>query len=98
MHNLFINPFINGKGQTELFKHKLSQIERSSIIKTIDNQSTPQESFNTFFEAQNKYFPSDDIKIKPKAIQNPGITKGITKSSKKKKSFMNVFRSLVRVR
>ena len=68
------------------------QIEWNNIINTRRNPNTTYESFFfIFFETYGKYFPKFKIKIKTKTIQNIWITKGITKSSKKYKSFMNGF-------
>ena len=44
-----------------------------------------------FFKTYGKYFPKVRIKIKAKTIQNPWITKGITKSSKKKQKLYERF-------
>ena len=44
-----------------------------------------------FFGTYDKYFPKVEIKIKAKTIQNPWITKGITKSSKKKQKLYETF-------
>ena len=61
----------------ELFKHKLTQIQ----IKTLHNSNIPYESFfNILFETYGKCIPKVDFKIKAKTIQNPLITKGVTKS------------------
>ena len=73
-------------------KHELSQIEWNNIIKTLDNPNTAYESFfDIFFKTYDKYFPKVRIKIKTKTIQNPWITKGITKSSKKKQKLYKRF-------
>ena len=75
----------------ELFKYKLSQTEWNNI-KTLDNPNIAYESFfNIFFETYEKYFPKVRIKIKAKIIQNSWITKGITKSSKKKQKLYELF-------
>ena len=44
-----------------------------------------------FLKPITKYFPKIRIKIKAKTIQNPWITKGITKSSKKKQKLYERF-------
>ena len=87
----YIYKCIYEEEQIELFKHELNQIEWNNIIKTLDNPSTAYESFfHIFFKTYDKYFPKVKIKIKAKTIQNSWITKGITKSSKKKQSFMRI--------
>ena len=79
----YIYKCIYEKEQIELFKHELSQIEWNNIIKTLDNPNTAYESFfDIFSKTYDKYFAKVRIKIKAKTIQNPWITKGITKSSK----------------
>ena len=88
----FIYKQVYGEKQIELLEHEIGQIEWSSIIKSLDNPNTTYESlFNIFFETYDKYFPKVKIEIKAKAIQNPWITNGITKSSKKKQKFSEWF-------
>ena len=78
--------------QIELFKHELSHIEWNKIIKTLYNPNTAYESFfDILFKTYDKYFPKVRIKIKAKTIQNPWITKGITKSSRKKQKLYERF-------
>ena len=82
-HNIVINT--SAEKNKYLFNHELSQIEWSNTIKTLDNPNTAYESFlSIFFETYDKYFPKVKIKTKAETIQNPWITRGITKSSKKK--------------
>ena len=50
-----------------------------------------ESSFDIFFNTYDKYFPKVRIKIKAETIQNPWITKGITKSSKKKQKVYERF-------
>ena len=88
----FIYKFIYGEKQVELFKHELSKIEWNNIIRILNNPNTAYKSFfNIFFETYYKCFPKVRIKIKTKTSQNHWITKGVTKPSKNKKSFMNGF-------
>ena len=62
------------------------------IIKTLDNPNTAYESFfDIFFKNYDKYSPRVINKIKAKTIQNPWITKGITKFSKKKQKLYERF-------
>ena len=61
-------------------------------MKTLENPNTSCEcSFNIFFETYEKYFPKVKIEIKTKTIHNPWITRGITKSSKKKQKLYERF-------
>ena len=77
----FIYKRIYEEKQIQLFKHE-----------TLDNPNTAYESFfDKFFKTYDKYFPKVRIKIKAKTIQNPWITKGITKSSKKKQKLYERF-------
>ena len=87
----FIYKCIYEEEQIELFKHELSQIEWNNI-KTLDNPNIAYKSFfDIFFKTYDKYFPKVRIKIKAKTIQNPWITKGITKFSKKKQKLYKRF-------
>ena len=88
----FIYKSIYEEEQIELFKHELSQTEWNNIIKTLDNPNTTYENFfDIFFKTYDKYFPKVSIKIKVITIQNPWITKGITKSSKRKQKLYERF-------
>ena len=88
----FIYNRIYEEEQIELFKHELSQMEWNNIIKTLDNPNTAYERFfDIFFKTYDKYFPKVRIKIKAITIQNPWITKGITKSSEKKQKLYERF-------
>ena len=76
--------------QTELFKHELSQIEWNNIIKSLDSRNTAYESFfDIFFKTYDNIFLK--LELKAKTIQNSWITKGITKSSKKKQKLHERF-------
>ena len=59
--------------------------------KDICNIQTYKSFFGISFKTYNKYFPQVRIKIKAKTIQNPWITKYITKSSKKKLNLYDQF-------
>ena len=75
-----------------LLKHELSQIEWNHIIKSLDNGNTGYENFfDIFSKTYDKYFSKVRIKTKAKTNQNPWVTKGITKSSKKKKKLYEQF-------
>ena len=88
----FIYKRIYGEEPIALFKHELGQIKWNNIIKTLDNPNTVYKNFfNTFLNTYDKYFPTIRIKIKAKTIQNPWITKVITKSSKKKQKLYERF-------
>ena len=88
----FIYKRIYEEEQIELFKHELSQTEWNNIIKTLGNPNTAYQSFfDIFFKTYDKYFPKVRIKIRAKTIQNPWITKGITKSSKEKEKLYEWF-------
>ena len=88
----FISKCINGEEQIELFKHALSRIEWNNIIKTQTIQTLHTEvSLIYFIETYDKYFSNVRIKTKAKTIQNPWITKGIRKSSKKNQKLYEQF-------
>ena len=90
--NLFISVSTEKKKYSQLFKYELSQIEWNNIIKTLDNPNTAYRNFfNIFSKTYNKYFPKVRIKTQAKTIQNPWITKGITKTSKKKQKLYEWF-------
>ena len=74
----FIYKRIYEEEQIKLSKHELN-------IQILNNPNTAYESFlDIFFRIYGNYFLKVKIKIKAKTIQNPSITKAITKSCKKK--------------
>ena len=81
----FIYKHIYEEEQIKLSKHELN-------IQILDNPNTAYESFlDIFFRIYGNYFLKVKIKIKGKTIQNPSITKAITKSSKKKQKLYERF-------
>ena len=83
MHNLVINRIIQA--------YESSQTEWNNI-KALDNPNIVHEGFfDLFFKAYGRYFPKVRIKIKAKTIQNPCITKGFAKSSKKNQKLYERF-------
>ena len=64
----------------------------TTLLRLSTNSNTAYGSFfNIYFKTYDKYFPKKRIKIKTKTIQNPLITKNITKSSKKKQKLYERF-------
>ena len=61
----------------------------------IEASQNPDEAYkrflNTFFDLYDTYFPKKQIKLKSEDLQNPWITNGIKKSSKRKQRLYEKF-------
>ena len=75
----------------EKFKCKL----RTVIWDSIKNSSDTNKAYNNFFKIfsslYDECFPKKKIKLKPQKYNNPWITKGIKKSSKRKEKLCEKF-------
>ena len=82
-----------GEEQIELFKHEISQIEWSNIVKTLDNPNTAYKNFfDIFFKTYDKQFTKVRIKIKAKTNQQTlGLQKALENPLRRNKSFMMGF-------
>ena len=75
----------------EKFNQKLYEIHWNEV-KSSENPSESYEIFLTkFVSIYDAFFPKKKIKVKSKDIQNPWITAGIKKSSKRKQRLYEKF-------
>ena len=72
-----------------MFKHKLYKTSWDDVI----NNKNPNDAYNQSLHKPNvlynKYFPKQNIRMNKEDLQNPWVTRGITKSSKRKQKFLN---------
>ena len=67
----------------EKFKYKLHIVSWDSITNSSDTNKAYDNFVEIFSSLYDEYFPKKKIKLKPQKYNNPWITKGMKKSSKK---------------
>ena len=67
----------------EKFKYKLHTVSWDSITNSSDTNKAYDNFIETFSSLCDECFPKKKIKLKPQKYNNPWITKGMKKSSKK---------------
>ena len=68
----------------EKFKYKLCTVSWDSITNSSDTNKTYDNFIEIFSSLYDECFPKKKIKLKPQKYNNPSITKGIKKLSKRK--------------
>ena len=68
----------------ELFKQKLHEITWDDTEASQNPNEAYKSFMNEFSDLYDTYFPKKQIKLKSTDLQNPLITNGIKKSSKRK--------------
>ena len=80
----YITKRVINNNAIELFKQELYKTSWDDVI----NNKNPNDAYNYFSHKlivlYDKYFPKQNIRIHKKDLQNPWITRGIRKSSKRK--------------
>ena len=75
----------------EKFKYKLRTVSWNSIRNSSDTNRAYDNFIEVFSSRYDECFPKKKIKIKPQKYNNPWITKGIKKSSKRKQKLYEKF-------
>ena len=75
----------------EKFKYKLRTVSWDSITNSSDTNKAYDNFIEIFSPLYDKCFPKKKIKLKPQKYNNPWITKGIKKSSKRKQKLYKKF-------
>ena len=68
----------------EKFRFKLRTVIRDSITNSSDMNKAYDNFIEIFSSLFDDFFPKKKMKLKPQKYNNPRITKGIKKSSKRK--------------
>ena len=75
----------------ELFKQKLHETKWDEIMSFQNPDDAYKAFLKRFSTLYDTYFPEKKIELKNKDLQSPWITKGITKSSKRKQRLYEKF-------
>ena len=75
----------------EKFKYKLRTVSCGSITNFSDTNKAYDNFFESFSSLYDECFPKKKIKLKLQKYNNPWITKGIRKSSKRKQKLFEEF-------
>ena len=75
----------------EEFKYKLRTVSCGSITNFSDTNKAYDNFFESFSSLYDECFPKKKIKLKLQKYNNPWITKGIRKSSKRKQKLFEEF-------
>ena len=75
----------------EKFKYKLRTVSWDSITNSSDTNKAYVNFIEIFSSLYDECFPKKKIKLKPQKYNNPWITKGIKKSSKRKQKLHEKF-------
>ena len=75
----------------EEFKYKLRTVSCGSITNFSDTNKVYDNFFEIFSSLYDECFPKKKIKLKLQKYNNPWITKGIRKSSKRKQKLFEEF-------
>ena len=75
----------------EKFKYKLRAVSWDSVTKFSDTNNAYNNFIEIFSSLYDDCFPKKEIKLKPQKYNNPWITKGIKKSSKRKPTLQENF-------
>ena len=75
----------------EKFKYKLRTVSWDYITNFSDMDKTYDNFIEFFSSLYDECFPKKKIKLKPQKYNNPRITKGIKKSSKRKQKLYKKF-------
>ena len=75
----------------EKFKYKLRTISWDSITNSSDTNKAYDNFIEIFSSLYDECFPKKKIKLKPRKYNNPWITKGIKKLSKRKQKLYKKF-------
>ena len=75
----------------EKFKCKLCNVSWDSITNSSDTNKAYENFIEIFSSLYDRCFPKKKIKLKPQKYNNPWITKGIKKSSKRKQKLYEKF-------
>ena len=75
----------------EKFKYKLWTVSWDSITNSSDTNKAYDNFIKIFSSLYDKCFPKNKIKLKPQKYNNPWITKGVKKSSKRKQKLYENF-------
>ena len=73
------------------FNHRLLSINWDEVKNCDDPSEAYKQFFNIFNSIYDIYFPKIFVRLKTKHIESPWRTKGIAKSSKRKKKLSEVF-------
>ena len=73
------------------FSHQLLSINQDEVQNCDDSNEAYKQFFNIFNSIYDINFPKVFVNLKTKHIQNPWITKGIDKSSKRKQNSKKYF-------
>ena len=76
---------------TKAFNRRLLSINWDKIKSYNDSSEAYKQFFNIFNSIYDIYFPKIFVRLKTKHIESPWRTKGIAKSSKRKKKLSEVF-------